>query len=211
MKIFKLIMIAFLLMAPVAAFAQPTPPISGSAQVDPLPGHVTIIQTAPAPSSTPAATISVGTFSGEVLNWVAMVFGTPVAGFLILWLKALAKKAGIEVSQAASDKLDAIIVNGINIGAAKAGADLAGKMTVEVQNKVLADAVNYSKDHGANTISDLAASNGGVFSFLKGFDPNDPKVHEALAARATATLNTLSPDTVIAAASLPTAPPVTAS
>lgn len=140
--------------------------------------------------------VSIGTLSGELLNWLALVFGAPVASFLVLWLRALAKKVGVDVSQAMSDKLQDIFKRGLQIEAAKVGADLDGKLDVSVQNKLLAGAVEYAKAHGADTIKDLASGNS-TLGFLKSFDPNDPKVQEALAARATAALNEITPEAVI--------------
>lgn len=141
-------------------------------------------------------TFSVGTLGGELLQWLALVFGAPIASFIVLWVRAVAKKAGVDLSDAMSEKLQEILKRGLKVEAAKIGADLDGKLSIEVQNKMLAGAVQYAKDHGADTIKDLATNNS-TLAFLKTVDPNDPKTQEALAARATAALSEITPEAVM--------------
>ena len=130
--------------------------------------------------------ISVGTLGAQLLEWFAAVFVPVVGAFLTKLLMALAQKAGVQATQAMSDKLDGIIENGIHNGANKLGADLSGKLTVTVKNQVAAKAVEYAQAHGADTIKGLT-----------GVDPNDPKVVEALQARAAKALNLIGPDAVL--------------
>lgn len=120
----------------------------------------------------PAATIDTGTIAGQIITWVIAVFGPVIAGFLVLLLKRLATRAGVEVDQAASDRLDEIMLNALHAGAQQAGAALAGRGGVAVQNQVLMRAVEYVQRHGADTLKTL------------GVDPTDPRTVEALRARA---------------------------
>lgn len=199
-KLAALAFSAFLFASPSGAFAQ-MPPASPAqaAQAQgvyppvgaPMPS-VIVDQRPPADTS-----FSFGTGASQLLGWLALVFGGPIASYAVLWLRALAKKAGVEMSQAMSDELQDKFKRGMTAEAAKIGADLDGKLTVDVQNKLLAAGVDYVKAHGINTVKDLSARNSAL-GFLKSFDPSDPKVQEALAARATTALNEITPNTVLA-------------
>jgi hypothetical protein len=187
-----IIFAAFLLLAPVAAVAQASPPPASTgpvavgqamAHVDQQ-GQVAIVQ---APAS-----VSFGSLGGELLQWLALVFGAPIATFITLWMKALAKRAGVEVTAAMSDKLDGIIQNGLMAGAHNIGADMKGRLNVDVRNDMVAQAVAYAQAHGADTIKDLSNSNTS-FAWMKSFDPNSAAVQEALRARAAKVLNDVSP------------------
>lgn len=200
-----LVLAALLLLTALPSHAQfagsPPPAAAGGpvavgqaqaqAQVDPNSGKVAIVVAPPNPAE---ASISFGTLGGQLLTWAALLFGGVIATFVVKWVQALAKKAGVDVSQAQSDKLNAMLENSIHLAAQKAETKLDGTMTVEVKNKVVADAVQYAKEHGADTIKDLA-----------GVDPNDPKIQEALKARAAKALATVSPDAVLAPAASPAA------
>ena len=192
----KLLLAAFLFLAPAISFAQAipnaTPPVAGMApQIGVTPTPIVIDQRPPADTS-----VSVGTLGADVIEWLGAV-AIPVLGtFLTKWLMALAKKAGVELSQAQSDKLDGMIENGLHDALAKAGADLTGKLTVDVKNKAVADAVAYAQAHGADTIKAMS-----------GVDVSDPKVTEALQARAAKLLNKIGPDAVLKpTAAVPAAP-----
>jgi hypothetical protein len=197
----------FIAFTPSAALTQsvggPVAAGQAMAQVDPG-GRVAIVAVPPVPD----ASVSVGTLGGQLLGWIAAVFGTPIAMFLVAWVRAIAKKAGVEVSAAMGEKLDGIIENGIHAAAAKAQADLSGKMTVEIKNQVLAGAVAYAQTHGADTIKDLANNNSSL-GWLKQFDPNSDEVKQALAARAARALNEIAPPAsapAAAAAAVPQQP-----
>ena len=120
----------------------------------------------------PAAIIDSGSIAGQVFTWAITVFGGVIATVLTGLIVKLMRKAGIEVSQAASDRLDQILLNGMHAGAAQLTPALVGKGTIEVKNATLAAAVRYVQAHGADTLKTL------------GVDPNDPKTIEALRARA---------------------------
>ena len=194
---------AFLIAAPLGAFAQPAaglgPTVTLPALIPAPAGMIPQVGVTPTPiiiNQGPAAdtSISFGTLGAQLLGWVSAVFVPVLGAFLTKWVMAMAKKAGIEASQAMSDKLDGIIENGLHSGATAAQKDLTGKLNVDVKNQVIAQAVTYAQDHGAETIKSLS-----------GCDPNDPKAIEALQARAAKVLSNIGPDAVLAptAAAIP--------
>jgi hypothetical protein len=81
------------------------------------------------------------------------------------------KNAGIQGTELLSDKLDRILLNGINSGAAVVTTNMAGKGQIEIKNAVVAEAVAYTQAHGADTIKQL------------GLDPNSGAAVEAIKAR----------------------------
>jgi hypothetical protein len=85
-------------------------------QVGMTPTPITVNQT-PAPEK--ATSESIGTWIADLIGGLVAIFGTVIAKFATQWVMALAKKAGIEAAQAASDKLDDIIERGLHAGAAK--------------------------------------------------------------------------------------------
>jgi hypothetical protein len=219
MKTAKLLFAAFLVFAPLSLSAQ-TPPAAPNATFTPapilpsagassvvttnVPGIIpaaappavtqnTISTTGPVDSST---TISVGTLAGQVLAWLSAVFVPVIGIFLTRLLMAMAQKAGVQASQAMSDRLDQIIENGLHSGANTAQADLTGRLNVNVKNDVIKNAVQYAQTHAGDTIKSLT-----------GADPTDPKVIETLQARATKVLAGIGPDAPVQSA-VPVPPPV---
>ncbi len=134
----------------------------------------TVTTSGPVSSET---TISVGTLAGQVLMWLAAAFSVPIGTLLTMWLKRLFTLAGVQVTQQMSDKLNSIIVNGLNDGATNAKLQLAGKGTVEVKNQVIASAVDYTQRHAAETIQAL------------GLDPKSGEAVEAIKARIQTAIN----------------------
>lgn len=112
----------------------------------------TITTTGPVTSDT---VISLGTLAGQVLTWVMAVFGTAVGSLLTAWLYRLFTKAGVDITDAMRDRLHQMVVNGLNIGAATATADLAGKGQVAIKNQAIATAVRYVQEHGAEELKAL--------------------------------------------------------
>ena len=187
-------LLAMFLVLPLSAAAQAPSSVSVSPaaqvvipNVSPAPVTQNTVNTTGAVTSD--TTISVGTLAGQVLAWLSAVFIPVVGTFLTRWLIALAKKAGVEASQAMSDRLDQIIENGLHSGASTVQADLTGKLNVDVKNDVIRNAVQYAQAHGVETIKNLTGS-----------DPTDPKVIEALQARATKVLANIGPDAPVPAA-----------
>jgi ATP-dependent DNA ligase len=166
------------------------------AQVDPG-GKVAIVMAQAVPPTEPTTSFSIGTWIADLLGSLVAIFGTVIGTFVTKWVMAVAKKAGLDATQAMSDKLNSIITNGLHDGAAKLGQDITGKMNVQVKNQVIAQAVTYAQSHAVDTIKDLG-----------GGDMNDPKVVEALQARAAAALSTIGPDAVLAPRAAPPTPAV---
>jgi hypothetical protein len=128
----------------------------------------TVTTTGPVTSGT---TISVGSLASEALAWVAAAFTGIVGTALTRWLMNLAKKSGFEITDAARDRLQEIIVNGLNAAAAKGGEELKGKGQVEIKNEVVAGAVAYTQAHATETLKAL------------GLDPTSGAAVEAIKAR----------------------------
>jgi hypothetical protein len=133
--------------------------------------------------------VNVGSFSADVLNWVISVT-VPIMGVVITgWLTRLFQQVGINMTDAQRARLQEMVVNGINAGAAKAEDSLRGAPLVDVKNAAVQHAVEYVQEHGADTLKAL------------GFDPHDQKTVEAIQARALS---------AIANPAVPTAPSLNA-
>lgn len=187
MKLLRLLAAAFVAFAPVAAFAQGTQIVPPGVTA-PAPPPVAV---APAPP-TPAATqntvtttgavtsetnISVGTIAGQVLTWAATAFGSVLATVFAAWGVRLFKLAGVQMTDAARDRLQQIILNGLNAGAKAEEGNLAGRGQVEIKNAVVQQAVAYTQNHGAETIKAL------------GLDPQSGAAVEAIKARIETAVN----------------------
>lgn len=201
MKLFRIAAVAAALMLPSCAFAQFTSPDAPTKQGGPVAlgqamaqkddsGKVAIVM-APAPAAEATTSFSIGTWIADLLGGLMAIFGSVIATFLTKWVMAVAKKAGVDATQAMSDRLDQIIENGLHAGATDLGRDLKGKLNVETKNQVIANAVTYAQDHGAETVKSIS-----------GLDINDPKTVEALQARAAKVLSTIGPETVLATSSV---------
>ena len=116
--------------------------------------------------------VSGGSVAGDVLSYTVAAFGTVITGFTVKLLLALAKKAGVEVTDQMRARLGEIILNGLNLGAKEAAEKLAGKGPIEVRNMAVASAITYTQVHGADTIHAL------------GLDPTSGEAIEAIRARA---------------------------
>ena len=120
---------------------------------------------------------SIGTWAGEVLKWAATAFlgalATGLAAVAIQFLKWL----GLKNAELLRDRLQQIIVNGLNDSAAKLETRLEGRGKVEVKSQIGMATLNYVRAHGADTIKAL------------GLDPNGGKLVEAVKARIETALN----------------------
>lgn len=158
--------------------------------VDPVPvAPVVVAPAAPVPATPPVAapapaspvtvssgpggetTISIGTIAGQALNWAVLAFGSILSTIFAAWGVRLFKLAGVQMSDAARARLQDIIVNGLNVGAAQATKDLAGKGQVQIKNEAVAAAIAYAQAHGADAIKQL------------GLDPQSGATVEAIRAR----------------------------
>lgn len=115
--------------------------------------------------------ISTGTLTGKILTWLTAAFGTTIATVLTTLLVRMLKQAGVETAKGFSDNLQRIIVNGLNLGAAAAGATLKDKGNIAIKNQVIASAVQYTQAHASETIKAL------------GLDPQSGRAVEAIKAR----------------------------
>ena len=149
-----------------------------------VPAMADVVASTPVPAPLDAATsVSIGSWLSDLLQGLVGIFGSVISVFLTKWVMAVAKKAGVDATQAMSDKLDAIITRGLHDAALRAGQDLTGKLNVQIRNQVVAQAVTYAQAHGAETVKDLV-----------GVNINDPKVVQALQARAATALSAIGPD-----------------
>lgn len=135
------------------------------------------------------AQIAVGSIAGDILQWIAVVFGPVISGAAVMLATKWLKKWGVDIKDADRARLDDLIQNGIANAAQAASVNLTAMPPVAVRNQLVASAVEYAKAHGADTLKSLGAP-----------DPNDPKVIEALRARAADQINkvvaSLTPDVV---------------
>jgi hypothetical protein len=153
--------------APVAAPAPPAVAAPPAATAPPVTQN-TVTTTGPVSSDT---TISIGMLAGQVLTWAAAAFGSVAATVFTAWGVRLFKLAGVQMSDAARARLQDIIVNGLNVGAAAATQNLAGKDKIQIKNETVAQAIAYTQAHGADAIKQL------------GLDPNSGAAIEAIKAR----------------------------
>ncbi len=173
--------------APPAAVAKPAPaPIAEpTPAVTPAPLPPPVAVPAPSPAIAPVTqntvtttgpvtsqtSISIGTLAGQVLTWAAAAFGSLAATVFTAWGVRLFKLAGVQISDNARARLQEIIVNGLNVGAAQATKDLAGKGQVEIKNETVAAAITYAQAHGKDAMKQL------------GLDPQSGAAVEAIKAR----------------------------
>lgn len=127
------------------AHAQPAPaPVAATQN--------TVQTTGPVTSDT---TISVGTLAGQALTWIAAAFGVPIGTLVTAWLYRLFAKAGVDMTDAMRARLQEMVINGLNIGAADASKELAGKGQLAIKDRVVATAVRYVQEHGAKELKAL--------------------------------------------------------
>ncbi len=177
MKTARLLLAAFFAFAPMAAFAQapaaPAAPQQVQTQAQPgwdktVPLTTTIVQ---APPVAPPAVIDTGSIAGQALMWVITTFGGLAGAALTGLLYRLLQKAGVDLTQAQRDKLQDIVVNGLNLSAAKAAQDMQGRGQIEIKNAAVANAVTYAQTHAADTLKSL------------GLDPTSTAAVDAIKAR----------------------------
>lgn len=189
MKSFGRVLLAVLIMSSPVAFAQQQggtttlPAVSspgiGQTATPPAALPVQPTQTVIIPKEGGGVVIQGGTLAGEALTWLALVLGAPLAGFLAALVVKLAKRWGVDISDANRARLQEMVENGLALAAKRSAAKLQdANLTIEVRNKLASDVLLYVQEHGADTLKALGAQ-----------DPNDPKVIEALQARIEKALN----------------------
>jgi hypothetical protein len=158
----------------VGATAQPLPDQPPTVIVQPAATPAapttqnTVTTTGPVESTT---TISVGTIAGQVLTWVATVFGASIGTLLTAWLYRLFKLAGVAMTDAMRARLQEMVINGLNIGAQTAAADLDNKGAIQIKQATIQHAINYVQTHGVEELHNL------------GIDPNSNIAVDAIKAR----------------------------
>lgn len=133
----------------------------------------------------PPTTVSTGDLAGQAIGWLVAVFGVPVGTLLAAWLYRLFALAGVQTTDLMRQRLQELIVNGLNRGASSAQERLAGKGTIAIKDEAVAQTVRYVQQHGAETLKYL------------GVDPTSNKAVDAIKARI---------ETAIADAAVPTPP-----
>lgn len=145
-----------------------------AAQASPL-----AIGASPVQTVTPVTIVKGGDLAAQVLEWLQVAFGS-TAGGAFLWVVVRGLKyLGIQITEAQKSQLQAIIVNGLNAAAARAEANLRANpnLDIPIKSQIVADAVSYTQDHGAETIKAL------------GLDPKSGEAIDAIKARIETALN----------------------
>jgi hypothetical protein len=140
-------------------------------------GPTTTVQTsAPITSTT---VVKGGDLAAQIISWLQVAFGGTIGTVaLYIFVRGL-NYIGIKITEENKSQLQGIIVNGINAAAAKAETQLRGNpnLDINVKSQIIADAVGYAQDHGAEVIRAL------------GLDPKSGEAVEAINARIQTALN----------------------
>lgn len=134
----------------------------------------TVSTSANAPSTT---TVEVGGFLAQTIDWFKLAFGTAIASGVVAGIIKGLNYMGIATTDMMKNQLQAIVVNGINDGAAKAEEKAKTIKGLDVKSDALASAVQYTQMHGAQIITAL------------GLDPKSGAAVEAINARIQTALN----------------------
>lgn len=116
-------------------------------------------------------TVSVGTILSGLVATLVATFGSAVAIAGTNLLLKMGKIAGLQVTDALKAQLQGVIVNGLNAAAKDIQTGLAGKITVDVKSRVVAETVTYAQTHGGDILKKL------------GVDPMSGAAVEAIKAR----------------------------
>jgi len=103
------------------------------------------------------APVPIGSALGIGVELLATAIAAPVAGILVLWLQAIARKIGVQITDADRARLDGIVQNGVLWAAARAGIALDGKLPLDVRSQIVADAADYTMTYGRDTLKRLKA------------------------------------------------------
>jgi hypothetical protein len=137
--------------------------------------------------ASPVQTINGGTLLSEVINWLAVAFGTVLAGLGTLLVIKVRAYFGILTTDAQKAALQEIAVNAVNSAAAKAEQAVKDNpnLQINVKSAVAQDAVSYVQAHGADIIKSL------------GLDPNSGDAVDAIRARVATAMNSPETPTII--------------
>lgn len=112
----------------------------------------TITTTGPVTSDT---VISLGTLAGQVLTWITSLFVASVGTLLSAWIARAFRNAGVDFTDSMRSRLQEMVVHGLNLGAATASADLAGRGQIAIKNQAISTAVRYVQEHGAQELKSM--------------------------------------------------------
>lgn len=120
-----------------------------------------------------------GNLAAQVVEWLQAAFGLALGTLLTALVYRGLGWMGIQVTDQQKSQLQGVIVNGLNDAAAKAATSLrdSSTMDINVKNQIVADAVDYTQRHAADTIKAL------------GLDPKSGEAVEAIRARIQTALN----------------------
>ena len=133
-------------------------------------GSTTIIVPATIAPDT-KVTVSAGSVLNEIIQIALLAAGTALIGLAGVVGVKLLTWMGVKNAEQYRAKIEQIASNGVALARQEAAARLPGKLTLEVQNDVMARAITYVEEQGAETLKKL------------GYNPDDPKDVEALRAR----------------------------
>lgn len=164
-RFFALAIVAFVGFGCFSVRAEVPPPPAFIAQNDAA-ATPAVVQVTP-----PKNTVLLGDYANAVLQWMLPILAPILAGFIVDALIKFRQKLGQTTSDAQREKLFEMAQNGVNLATHQLGQSLTGKLPVQVQSQVMAQAVDYVQAHGSDTIKAL------------GLDPTDPKAVEAIKGR----------------------------
>lgn len=128
-------------------------------------------------TKTTVTTVQTSAWASWILDWMYVAFGGTI-GTLIT---ALAVRGlgllGIQVNNENKAQLQALVVNGINAGYAKAKVQASTLSPLELKGRVAELAIDYVQSHGEKIIK------------ATGLDPKDGEVVDAIRARVETALN----------------------
>lgn len=170
---------ALIALAPVSYAQAPAPAPAASA----TPGNFGSAAPAAVGVSTPGApvvvattdkpdyTVSGGSIIVSVIDWLHLAFKGLIVLVVVAGITKGLSLMGVQTNQQMNDRLVEMATNGVNEAASRAKANLDGKFPIEVKNKIVQEAIEYTKAHGADTIKAL------------GLDPEKGEVSAALRAK----------------------------
>lgn len=134
-------------------------------------------QTIPSPSV--GTIIDGGSILSEFIKWFALAFATALASAITALIVRVFTYLGVQTTQIMRDQFQAIVVNGLNMAAAKAEviAQNNPALDIDVKSQIVADTVRYAQDHAQVAIKYL------------GLDPQSGEAVKAITARIETALN----------------------
>jgi len=120
--------------------------------------------------------ISIGSLASDILVPLLTAFATVIAAFIVGIVYRFLKGAGIAIDETYRQRLQELVINGINWGAQQLGDSVRGKGEVDVKSMLLVNVLEYVRTHGTELFSKWGVS------------PNTPAFEQAIEARMTRAL-----------------------